>query len=389
MQNSNTPTLNPYQQAQPHDEIDLMELFFALKKHALLIITTTLIFSCLAVIYAISITPTFQAEAIITEPKLAEINKIDNGINLINLTPEQTLKRFHQTLINQDLQYKFFTENLYDASPANPVSPQSAYESFKNSLIIKLSNKNKSRYNFIEVNYQSNNAKDAQATLKNYLELVNQTTLNDINIDYVSTINSQTSKLENTIKQKIDAIKLDTEGEIARLSEAAYIARSLNIDGSSSTTALNNLSLNTELNSHSLPLYTLGYKAIETRIQLLKSRTNLSSFSPDIAGLQAELNTLKSISLNTDKVSTYTFEKTPLIPHAPIKPKKVLIAILGTLLGAMLGCLIALIKYFTNKRSESLKNIESHPLKDIEETKEAISYLNSIPKPSKKTSPTK
>jgi len=72
-----------------------------------------------------------------------------------------------------------------------------------------------------------------------------------------------------------------------------------------------------------------------------------------------------------------------------------LIAVLGTLLGGMLGVLIALVKYFTGKRQEENEegtnadsgDAKADTSKDIAETKEAISYLNTLPNAGKKTTP--
>ena len=112
------------------DEIDLIEVFSALKQNIKVIISITTSFACFSLIYALSITPIYEATAIITKPTKSELFKIDQGINLLKLNPHEELKRIHLALINQDLQYQFFTDHVYEALPSNPTSPHSAYESF-------------------------------------------------------------------------------------------------------------------------------------------------------------------------------------------------------------------------------------------------------------------
>ncbi len=374
----------PYTSSTTHhsDEIDLLELFGALKKHIKLIIGTTTIFLCLSLIYAISTTPTYQTNAIIIEPSTTELHKIDEGSNLLKLTPKSELQRLYLTLLNQDLKYQFFIDNVYQALPSNPISPLSAYNEFKKNLTITKSQGKKATHNYIELNYQSNNAQDTERVLKEYIDFANTETAKSIHNEYTTAIQKNINKTQSAINEKLDSAKFDIRNEIIRLEEASKIAHALNIETTSSPEAINGMNLNSGLTSYSLPIYTLGHKAIDMRISLLKDRKDIESFIPGLTKLIAKLNTYRNIQIQTNNIQLFSFEKSPTTPYAPIKPKKTLITILGTLLGVIFGCLIALIQFFIHRKHEELPSnneTQADSVSFIASIKQPKSLKNSIP----------
>lgn len=379
MQKSSYNPMTPYSNHQ-NDEIDLLELFVALKQRFWIIAAFTVSFACLAILYVITVEPTYEAEAILIPPKQSELYKIDNGINLIEITPDEVFDRFYQTLTSQNLQYQF-SEQLVDQSQSfesSSVAQQKAFNAFKQQLAVKKSQKKKTDQNYIHLSFQANDAKLAESTLSSYIEEARKRTTADLIELYTSEKKSLINRLNKKIEEKTEATKNEVTGEIQRLSGAAQIARSLDLEFPTSTPS--NSILTTELNSYSLPLYTLGYRALELRIELLQSRESLNIFAEDLAKLEAELKSLTKIQLS-NQFSVTNYQMNPLIPLAPIKPKKVLITILAALLGVMMGCLIAIIIHFISKRKEQDSLSVDHgvnmdklvvPLSNSKKTKESI-----------------
>ncbi|MFC3150294.1 LPS O-antigen chain length determinant protein WzzB [Litoribrevibacter euphylliae] len=347
MQKSSYNPTTPYSNHQ-NDEIDLLELFVVLKQRFSIIAAFTVSFTCLAILYVTTVEPTYEAEAILIPPKQSELYKIDNGINLIKITPNEVFDRFYQTLTSQNFQYQF-SERFVDQSQStelSSVAQQKAFNTFKQQLTVKKSQKKKTDQNYIHLSFQANDAKLAESTLSSYIDEARKRTTADLIALYSSERKSLINRLNKKIEEKTEATKNEVTGEIQRLSGAAQIARSLDLELPTSNTILT-----TELNSYSLPLYTFGYRALELRIELLQSRESLNIFTKDLAELEAELKSLTKIQLS-NQFSVINYQMDPLIPLAPIKPKKALITILAALLGVMMGCLIAIIIHFISKRKE-------------------------------------
>lgn len=349
MKNHESQPVTPYNSIQPNDEIDLVELFSALKKNIHIIIASIILITSLAIAYIFSSKPVYESSTIITQPKLSELHKIDQGIDLSELTPESELSRVHRALINQDFQHDFFLKNILNTPDENPKNNLAAFETFQNTLTIKKSNIKKNNHDFIEIKIQAHNAKTAKELLANYISTANNLALKNSAEEYQAKIRGKIAKTEFEINEKLDIAKKSTTAQILRLEEAAKTARLLNIESGSSNGSYN-YNITSELTIHSLPLYTLGYKALEARIELLKMREDMSPFVPELSELQAKLNSLKKIKIQNKEINLYTYEKTPFTPHKPIKPRKALIIATSIILGAVIGCFIALIRYFTNKK---------------------------------------
>ena len=97
----------------------------------------------------------------------------------------------------------------------------------------------------------------------------------------------------------------------------------------------------------------LGSQALGAKIKALKSVTNLSVIEPRLQQIDAKLDMLKSMKIDRNiQFQTFRYLENVEQPFTRDKPKRALIAVLGTLLGGMLGVAIVLVRFAFRKEDE-------------------------------------
>ncbi|MDX1695341.1 MAG: Wzz/FepE/Etk N-terminal domain-containing protein [Ketobacteraceae bacterium] len=364
------------------DEIDLFELISALRKNIGLIAGITIICVLAAMAYALLATPAFKASSIIGEPTQGTLNAIDNAVGVYPLEPEQEYSRIFQTMINQDLQYRFFLENIQPDLPEakSELERRRNFESFRKKLSVRNQEKGRNvSHDFIQVEFTSATADEAYRVLTSFLNFMNAEILKSIAADYRAEIETTKSNLQQEISILLNARALEINSEIKRLRESLALAQKMGIK----EPAITESSTLSELKADSPATHLLGEKYLSSRIELLQKRKDLAAFTSGVAALKAQLESLNSINLNTGSVDILRFEKSPTLPHNRISPKRTLIVILGLMLGIFAGCALALMRMFINnhrKSSEAVLHetsktaIASGVAKDAAK-KDALSYV--------------
>ena len=92
----------------------------------------------------------------------------------------------------------------------------------------------------------------------------------------------------------------------------------------------------------------IGANALAAKVKVLDAlgQKQLSIIEPRLQQIQAKLALLAASKIDNNLAfSTYQFIESPEAPLSRTSPKRPLIAILGVLLGGMLGCAIVLIRH--------------------------------------------
>jgi len=90
----------------------------------------------------------------------------------------------------------------------------------------------------------------------------------------------------------------------------------------------------------------LGTKALAAKVTALESVKNLSVVEPRLQQIDAKLEMLKNLEIDRSiEFQTFRFLENVEQPITRDKPKRALIAVLGTLLGGMLGVAIVLVRF--------------------------------------------
>ncbi|MGO2451789.1 GNVR domain-containing protein [Pseudomonas taetrolens] len=208
--------------------------------------------------------------------------------------------------------------------------------------------------------------------------------------------NIKRAQLQDELKALRQQLKVGRFDRIAELNEAIGIAKSLGIQKPTtplalggSTDASNTNVMRTEINNQQTPLYFMGVDALEAErtalqnrktddfteariakiahelqllqsnreVEVLKQRQNEDLFLSGVQPLRAEVVRLGNVgSLDTSNIKLVAVDRMALEPMEPIKPKKVLVVVLGLLLGGFLGVLIALVRHFVASRAARLQS---------------------------------
>jgi LPS O-antigen subunit length determinant protein (WzzB/FepE family) len=196
------------------------------------------------------------------------------------------------------------------------------------------------------------------------------------------------AKLTDELKALREQLKIQRADRISQLNEAIGIAKSLGIEKPSSPTSLGESRresgsiMRTEINNQQIPLYFMGVEALQAErtalqarksddftegriaqiakeLQLLKAnrevevlgqRKNEDIFLAGVEPLRAEVVRLKLFNTNMDELKLVVVDQQALQPLRPIKPKKMLIILIGLLAGLALGGAVAVARSLLRRR---------------------------------------
>lgn len=90
------------------------------------------------------------------------------------------------------------------------------------------------------------------------------------------------------------------------------------------------------------------------QIEVLNERKNEDIFLRDVEPLRAEEARLRNLNLDLSRLKLVTIDRSALEPLAPVKPRKMVILLLGIFLGIMAGIGVAIVRYFLMIKNEGL-----------------------------------
>ena len=94
----------------------------------------------------------------------------------------------------------------------------------------------------------------------------------------------------------------------------------------------------------------LGSRGLEAKVQALKSVKNLSVIEPRLQQIDAKLDMLNNLEINRAvDFQTFRFLENVEQPITRDKPKRAMIALIGTLFGLVLGVAIVIVRFSLRK----------------------------------------
>ena len=172
--------------------------------------------------------------------------------------------------------------------------------------------------------------------------------------DSQNSIANQIKDIENTIASKRQMAKRRREDQIVRNHEAATIANNLGIKRRvDATNIIQNTQMNVDIATATTPLYYLGFEALMTEINILKSRLSDDPFIGGLRDLQERLSLLHSIKFDKEKIKTVHIDQAAYQPKSAIRPNRRLIVSLTTVVGLFSGIFLAfLIEFVKSQRKK-------------------------------------
>lgn len=348
-----------------NDEIDLRELFKALWKGKLVIFITTLVFSVGAVTYALSVQEWWSSKAKVIPPQLQDMSAYqqqvkqfqpvfdlyqEDGTVLISgdlnglINTSLLFQRFIDAFNSSDHKRDFLNASEEFQKLKGQLSNTDAEKAFYSAWLGKIAAKKSGKLSnsTFEISFQSTSKESSYTLLNEYINIIKQ----DVHEDALNNLQAiVSSKRDELIQQKRI---LETQAKNKLLVEAERAKSALDIAKAANV----NQPIQTNSDKEIFGI-DLGARALAAKVTVLASVKNLSVVEPRLQQINAKLDMLENLKIDrTVEFQTFRFLENVEQPVTRDKPKRALIAVLGTLLGSMLGVAIVLIRFAFRREND-------------------------------------
>lgn len=326
-------------------EIDLISLLYGLWAQKFLIVLVTLVVTLGAASYAFLSKPVYESRIALRPPAVSDIasfNLARGGKS--GLTPFSVgdiFAVFTRNLLAEDSRRQFF-RNVYLPSlneDQRSSSQDGLYKAFSEVLRVKAPTKSQPGY---VVAVERLDPGQAAEWVKLFVDQVTRQSLSEI----LQNNHREVEVRGRQIQQEINTLKLIAKmrrnDRLIRLKEALVVAESVGLASPPVISGQIAQQLSAFMDGDLM--YMRGSKALRAEIEALESRASDDPFIPALRNLEERYNLLTAFQVSSENVAVSRPDGAVLTPDEPIKPKKVLVLVLGVLLGGMLGLFIALLR---------------------------------------------
>ncbi|PSV42865.1 LPS O-antigen chain length determinant protein WzzB [Photobacterium sp. GB-36] len=343
----------------PSDEIDLVELVKIIWQGKVTIALCTIVFTICAIVYAFTAQQWWTSKAVITAGQYQNTANIRSQITNLYAVINNPSK-INGILSSGALLNDYITEfNAFDNKKAfienNEIMKQYADEA-------KLTDENKALFitrwakrisasqpdkknqpDFYQLSFEATSSTLAHDLLVAYSDAISNKVRNDL-IDELDAKISYHQQILQANKISLEAnAKQQLANELIKTNYALDMAKSADV-----TKPLADMNNNGELFQ-----IDLGTEALTEKSKVLKKITDLSVFQPQLGIIQTKLELLSKIKMDHNlALKSVRYLQNIDYPISRDKPKRPLIAVLGFLLGMMLGVAIVLLKSAFNKNAK-------------------------------------
>lgn len=349
-----------YPAAPPqNNEIDIIELMKEILAHrwaqALLaqkwlVIGITLVTTLAIAAYVFTIKPVYESTLTLMPPSLESIEGLKGGAKLSSDFPAlqvaQIYSAFTKNILNESIRQAFFSD-FYSPRAGDEKSKSLVslpYQSFSQQLVINAPGTLLER---IAITLRGAHATESEKLIKAYVEYVAAITKKDIQKTVMSDVRRKLEEIDRQIDDARLAARSKRERQIAQRREALAIAKSLGmrkpagISGKVSADALT---------GDGGALYMRGIDALAAEIQNLESRKSDDPFIEELDALLVKRDALSAFSLDFADVPLFIQDGALIDAVSANKPNRILILMMGVMLGGVIGLLVALARIFINVR---------------------------------------
>lgn len=360
----------------PHDdEIDLKELFIALWKGKLTIIACTVVCAVIAVAYALTAKQVWTTEALITPPQVSDFANYqrmvsdfqpvfdvyqDDGTVLVSerlddiILPETLFSIYIQQFESRANKKAYIAQNAEFQRELSEVKAETQdgteeeirdkeaklYSEWYAKLAVTPVKSSGQEVDQYTLQGQLSTGNDSYEFLNGYINFVAEKARAIAVANVSSVVASKRSEIIQQQTLFTDQARGRLLNERAQAQYALEIATAAGLD-----TPQQNL------NTQDLFAINIGANALAAKVKVLDNLTELSIIEPKLHQLNAKFDLLNTLTIDPNLAfNTFQFIEAPEKPTSRTSPKRPLIAILGVLLGGMLGTAIVLIRYAFAKK---------------------------------------
>lgn len=330
------------------DEIDLFELIAGIWKHKVLVVATSAIVTAAAVAYALLITPIYEAKVFVQPPSQNDISQLnfgrgsDTGLSMLSV--KDVYEIYLRNLQSESLRREFFRSFYLPSLEADKRggSQDALYAEFQEVLALGVAAKESPNRYYVKVNLPDPQV--AAEWAARYVEMAGDRGAAEV----VKDVRADATIKANNIEQQINAARESArklrEDRIARLTEALRVAKSVGLQKPPI------ISAEVAAGMEGTLTYMRGSEALEAEIENLRSRKSDDPYVANLRQRQEALTFYRNLQIDQGMVQIFRQDGAIQSPDKPIKPKKLVIVLVGAMLGGALGIFLGLIQYVRRER---------------------------------------
>lgn len=341
-----------YRAINSSGELDLLQIVAAVWQQKWLVFSTTLVVGCIAAAYAFLSTPIYESKYYISPPTVNDIANLNYGrTNELGLQPftiSDVYKSFLRNLESESQRRSFF-ERVYLPSlgEAGAKLPRSAlYDRF--STMMTIAPVGKDEEGRWSVSLQDPDPQHSKQWVELYVNQVGDTTKREL----AKNATKEASVLARNVKLQIDTLRESgakvREDAISKLREALVVAKASGLENSLVFSGNGPQKLAGDMFDDST--YMRGSKALEAELKNLESRQSEDPFTPGLRSLQKKYEMYEQLAVEAFDIAAFRQDGVLDQPLTPIKPKKLIILVIGLMIGGLLGIGFALLRHFVFNR---------------------------------------
>lgn len=327
------------------NEIDLIEVLRMLKARWLLIVLSMAVFFVIAVIYVLLARPVYEVKVFVQSPAHNDIANLNYGrggdSNLDIVKVKDVYEVYLRHLQSESLRREFFQKVYLPTvnGDERKGSQDALYERFNKMLSVAPASKDLTGRYAITANISDPN--EAAAWVVDYALQAGERAKEEVlkNIKSDSTVKA--SNLEREIDSAQESSRKEREDRIVQLQEALRVAKSIGLENPSVMTGKMSIEITSGLDG--AMTYMRGSKALEAEIANLQSRQSDDPFIGNLREQQERLAFYRSLEIDPSSVAVFRQDGVVDVPDQPIKPKKLLLLLMGLVGGFVVGVVLVFI----------------------------------------------
>ena len=342
-------SLNPLSsQEQLHrvhdDEIDLFDLIFTVMRYKWFLLISCLAGLLLGGLYAILVIPTYTYSVTTAPPEVADI--IGSQVSFFDASSSSDVYRQFVTLASAPaFQWNYFTrEALYEQFNNNhPDSKLSNVEVFNTWFLenLTLDSDDSER---LSITFVSTSPDQSKQIVDRYIDYAQQITLDKMLANIEAVRAKKLTELDQLIDNTTLAYEAKVEDQKARLKEALFIARKLDLKRPQQVEAVNRGEAAIAINTSSTPLYFRGSIALQAELDNLNERKNHEAHIAGLRKLQEQRYNLESEALQTSRLAAMQTVSDGNLPYETANQSWAFFLAIGGLIGLLGGIIIMILR---------------------------------------------
>ena len=367
------------------DEVDLIELIRTLWKKKLWIILSAFVFTIIAAGYAFTAKEQWTSTTIVVAPRSTDLGNLllvraeyariigDSEFSAGGLS-DSLYGQFKHFLLSSDLKREFLSQSTlvkeYTKEMTEEQRSNYIENAILNDLVVHEVDPNKKDLKALDkiglkITFSAETPKLAQAVLTDYVNFVNLHILNQTNKEFKLGFDLRLDGLRFSKKQIEESLTEAKKIQVENLTNALGIAKKAGITDFSKGNSKNlsipeymlgegRLSISDSKLADGTYLFMLGEKYLQAQLDIAKNTEIV--YPVDYYSTERQLVKLTELESRLDdigEVKSYYYLSSPDYPMIKDKPKKLLILVIGFLIGLILSSFIILLSSLIQSTKKS------------------------------------